>query len=83
MGQLRLGSQPFQHSETVHAGHFEVQQDQVRRGVGFQQILDGLFTIEHMVDRRNKSGFGKGLAQQEDIIPAVVGDEDSCWLFHV
>ena len=74
--QILLVTDPFQHLESVHARHFQIQQHQFRQRVfrsigifpGALQIRDRFFPISHNVQGIWDVGFAKSLENESDVV---------------
>ena len=76
-------TKPFEDVQPVHAGHFEVHQNDIgglttgigERGFSFQ-VRDEFPAITHDVEAPNIPAFGEGHLQEFDVARRIFGGED-------
>ena len=90
LGQSRLGTNPTQDLEPIHARHFQVEEQEVGQRkltalmkLAFTgEIVDSFFAIPHVLYCPCVPKVLKGAAQEEEVAMIILGDQND-WLFLV
>ena len=89
--EVRLRSHPAQDFKTVSDGHFQVQKKKFRerklRSIGetpeCREVRDSFLAIVDRHERRADASFAESAFDQDDVILAVLGQQNSWLLTHV